>query len=293
MDKIYFSYNPNIVNKNDNEENLGKGWLNTETTVSELFEYITVNGYAVTSQVKDGHRKSDNFIQTNIILIDVDGGLVLKEALSKLSYSLLGYYVSPSCTHLKQKFRLVFKTPYSITDAETVSKLRLALNHIYKGDPSTTDCCRLFYGNNKNKVKCDGLPFSEIFGHELTIKQVNALIKGAETLTHKRYGSGDTYISDNEIPTEWMRAYIIDKLRLVDLSDYHIWRNLACAMQDQNLDLCDFIAVSSCSIEDCTKTWNAMLKNKPQSQITAGTLWHMIGGRQGYYSARANNKIKI
>lgn len=295
QNNIICSYNPTLINKDDNKGDHGRQWVNGEFTVEELMTLICVGGYAISSQVHNGHRTTDNFLKTNIIMIDVDNGMSLAEALSDpiCHDSLLAYYISPSCTEDKQKFRLIFKLPFVLQEGELVSMLRVALNDIFNGDTVTTDPCRLFYGNNSNLIDINNLAPLQIYDNELTEDQVVLLIAYAETIEPavKEVPYAEPICFNNEVMSTAKRQYLIRELKKVDLSDYGVWRNLACAMQAGGMSVDDYHSVSQCSKNECIKTWNSMAKDHSGKKITAGTLWYMVGGRDKYNKARATGEI--
>ena len=72
--EVYFSYNERLINKNKLKDTfaLGNGWVHVTGTVDVLLSAIKA-GIAYSAWFKDGVRRIENFVGSNIVSIDVDG----------------------------------------------------------------------------------------------------------------------------------------------------------------------------------------------------------------------------
>lgn len=289
MDKIYYSTNPTLINKDDFNGNHGHGWENIETTGEDLFEVLCFEGWAVSTQLKSEWRVLHQFSKTNLIMVDIDYGLSLDDALNHPIYKEYGYGYYLTATHTQQahRFRLLFITNNIIADAKNVSKLRNALNDIFGGDKQCKDAVRLFYGNN-NQLSDNKYPLCGINEKYLNNDAVAVLLDFAETIDEKVPTKTTTYITYSSHTSSFKTRYIVEQLKKVDLSKYETWFRVACGMKSAGFDVADFIQVSSCPEKDCKKTWDS-IGSYSGNKITEGTLWHMIGGRDNYYRWRLSD----
>ena len=134
---------------------MGRGWQNIDVTWQEAFELITVDGYATSAEVFDGHRINQNFISRQLIMVDIDN----ENQDAKLSVEQLkqhdfykqygaGYYATHSYKPEQERFRICFVLEKAETDFERTKKLIRALLKIFPaGDPACKDPVRLFYGS--------------------------------------------------------------------------------------------------------------------------------------------------
>lgn len=286
MDKVHYSINPTLINKDDYKGNHGYRWVNLETTGADLFEVLCVEGWAVAPQLKTDWRVLHQFSKTNLIMVDVDYGLSLDEALSHPFYKEYGYGYYLTSTHTDQahRFRLIFITDEIITKPKTISNLRNALNDIFGGDKQCKDAVRLFYGNNKRLSFGRYAPFG--FNGNLLDNNAGAVLleladKLQERIATQSSAQSTIRTTYNCQPSSFKATYILDKLKKVDLSEYEIWFKVACGMKSAGLALSDFLQVSDCSERECKKTWDS-IGAYAGNKITAGTLWYMIGGIDNY-----------
>ena len=80
--KLKFSVNQLLIDKvrPSNTIAFSTGFESVEWTVEELAEVVKM-GFAVSYQFIGGERKTSNFLATDIVEVDVDGGRTLQEAL--------------------------------------------------------------------------------------------------------------------------------------------------------------------------------------------------------------------
>lgn len=145
---LKFSVNPDIIDKNINGiKDLGSGFIAFIDTLESLATAIN-DGWAFSYVFKDNHRKAENFLSSDLLIVDVDHGLKTQEALELplvRDYCSM-FYVTPSHTPDNHRFRLVFSLPRTITDPNELRAAARSLTQRIGGDISVTDPARLFYG---------------------------------------------------------------------------------------------------------------------------------------------------
>ena len=124
------------------------GFQTGEFTVEDLAEVINM-GYAISYLYVDGIRKSENFLSTDFLAVDIDGGRTIHESLGdpivEKYCSIL--YKTPSHSPEQHRFRLVFVLPRTVTDINELKAAARSLGRRLGGDPSVTDGARMFYGS--------------------------------------------------------------------------------------------------------------------------------------------------
>lgn len=148
--RLRLSLNRNIHNKDPKSpRHFAEGFDATEITLEELVDLVS-NGIAFSYQFKKGHRKSANFVATDFLALDFDGGVGTKEILQhplvRDSGSL--YYTTVSHSESEHRFRLVFVLPRTITRASELKQATKALATRLGSDPSATDAARWFAGSS-------------------------------------------------------------------------------------------------------------------------------------------------
>lgn len=170
--KLKLSINPRIVNKNvyGDVDAFAHGWIPVELDLYELGQHINL-GYAFSAQFRDGHRVASKFIQTDFIAADFDGTISLEDAeydgfFHKFA-SLL--YTTPSHgTEGKDRFRVVFRTPHTVTSAQVWSDALKGLAQRLGSDMRATDGARISFGSRAS------LP--TVLGGSLTEEVFNELV---------------------------------------------------------------------------------------------------------------------
>ena len=143
----------------ERQGNISQNWINVEVDLQHLFDNIhrgyAVNGHLLTKDgeyvIDDpvGYRAEQNFVVSNVVLVDIDHGMTLAEALSHPFYQSYGTgaYTTSSHTEEDHRFRLVFRTQEEINNGPYMRRIRAALNDIFGGDRKTVDAARAFFGN--------------------------------------------------------------------------------------------------------------------------------------------------
>lgn len=117
-----------------------------EITVETLAKEI-VKGRTCRPAVMIGAKDSD-WIQQQIFMVDIDGGLSIQDAITKYKHLNPAFiYTSFSHTETKHKFRLVFVTDKPITDKdEAKGIIESLIKHIPESDTSCRNLGRVYYG---------------------------------------------------------------------------------------------------------------------------------------------------
>lgn len=147
--KLKLSVNPHFDDKHTNDSRYySVGFENTEFTIDEISEAVNL-GVAYSYQYRDGVRKSENFIATDYLAVDIDYGMTLEDAkkhpIVKQYCSMI--YVTPSHTPDDNRFRLFFALPRTITKISDVKSASRSLTRRLGDDMKATDAARMFYGS--------------------------------------------------------------------------------------------------------------------------------------------------
>jgi hypothetical protein len=144
----------------DKRINLGYGWITAELPFEDIYEMLSVGGYAFAPAINSDHRIEQNFISHELALVDIDGGMTLDELQQFPFYQLYGsgYYTTPSHTAEQHKFRILYRLPCAITDAETMRVIYEGLLAVHGfADIACKDPVRLFFGtiNARHRERTD------------------------------------------------------------------------------------------------------------------------------------------
>ena len=148
--KLRFSVNTAFTDKNspDDRWSFSQGFTSVESTIEDLASAISEEGWAFSYQFAKDQRTTINFLATDIVAVDIDGGTTIEKTIAnplvKKHCSL--FYTTPSHTPDRHRFRLVFILPRTITDARELTAVAKSLTRRLGGDPSATDAARMFYG---------------------------------------------------------------------------------------------------------------------------------------------------
>lgn len=148
---LKFSLNPSLVDKipPSDKRALGDGFVAVDDTIDALAAAISEEGWAFSYQFEGEKRQAARFLATDILAVDVDGGLRINDALSLpiVENHCSLFYPTVSHTPEEHRFRLVFVLPRTITKADELVAAARSLARRVGGDPAATDAARLFYGN--------------------------------------------------------------------------------------------------------------------------------------------------
>ncbi len=177
---IRFSVSMNFVDKTPLTKNAFSEEFNAvEGTIEDIGSAIQQDGWTFGYVFHNNKRSKANFLSADFIAVDVDHGMKIPDALAhpivKNFCSL--FYVTPSHTPDKHKFRLVFVLPRTITKAKDITAAARALCRRLGGDMAATDAARVFHGHKG----CEPL----LFNNEITADFLDELIKDGSVIQTK------------------------------------------------------------------------------------------------------------
>jgi hypothetical protein len=152
--KLRLSVNVNIIDKNVYGADLGGGFENVELTIDEL-GVIICSGNAYCAELAEGQRGAKNFVASDILSVDIDEGVSvdqLRDHEFVRRYASL-IYTTPNHTAENPRFRVIFISEKTVTDANQMRAATWSLMMRLNGDPAVTDPTRLFFGSRKCKLR--------------------------------------------------------------------------------------------------------------------------------------------
>lgn len=190
--KLQFSINTHLVDKTppDDPKMMGFGFQPVEWTLEDLAEAVSVEGWAFSYQHHHNRRVATNFKATDILAVDIDGGIRIEEMLEKplVQSSCSMLYTTASHTADHHRFRMVFILPRTITKAAEFTAATKALARRLGGDMSATDAARIFFGSRG----CNLLVFDRALSNEM----LDELIKDGQVVP-RRDSSGHSMSTSN------------------------------------------------------------------------------------------------
>lgn len=146
---------PQIKNRFNNPNSI------KEVTIEELFKCIE-NGLSYIPGVLEGGTKNENWVQQELVAIDIDNEkeeriVTPTEIISMLedkNINPIGYYHTFSSSESKPKFRILFLLENPITEAKKMDFIiRSLIEYIPQSDKACKDLSRLFYGTYNKEIK--------------------------------------------------------------------------------------------------------------------------------------------
>lgn len=243
--------------------NTAYGWENVELPYEEVFEALTGPGQSICAQLKGGYRCNDNFLSTNLILVDIDHGLTIEQAQRHYLYEYsAGFYASPSHTPSEAHFRLLFRLVDDITSADDMHYLYTGLITELGGDRACNEPARFFYGN------------------PTSIKECRPHVTLPPAVARLLLGHGKSLVPpavDSKPPkplSKEHKTYFLAKLQSMYLGNYGEWYRLAVAMRGAGFSVEEFVAVtlvvmSAKTAEDAAEQW-ARIERDPKHNFNFG-----------------------
>jgi hypothetical protein len=258
--------------------NLGWGWTNIEADWPDVFELITVDGYATSAELTGEHRNDENFVSRELIMVDIDSGMTIEELLNNDWYNEYGagFYATPSYRDDAPRFRIMFRLATPVTDSARLRKINRGLLALFEqADQACKDPTRIFYGTPNCQIK-------ERKQELLTDDFADILVAMTEQLDAEQQAER-TDPADYPEMTDARRKRIIDLLRKTYVGNYPIWRNVAWGMKQGGFTLADFQYVtggmmSKKSAQDAVMVWAA---GAPDGEVTMGTVIHLLKQHHG------------
>lgn len=147
---LRLSVNPYCIDKNANAHPLAfTAFTPTRLDVEELLSLVK-EGYAYGPGFQPGKTRSNaSFEATDLLSVDVDGGMTWQEA---LDHPLVGeaatfLYQTVSHTEEEHRFRIGFVLPRTIIDPYEMRAATRSLALRLNGDASVEDPARIYFGN--------------------------------------------------------------------------------------------------------------------------------------------------
>ncbi len=173
---IKFSVNAGFIDKSPHfAHSFSYPFISVEDSLENLAQEIK-NGWSFSYQFRDQKRKKENFIASDILVIDIDDNWSISDALKapiNSNYCSLLYTTSGhSPDH--HRFRLIFILPRTISDPEELRAATRSLAKRLNGDLSATDPARMFYGNTQATF--------HFFDKEISNEFLDELIQEGKTI---------------------------------------------------------------------------------------------------------------
>ncbi|RVA05351.1 hypothetical protein [Mesorhizobium sp. M7A.F.Ca.US.001.02.1.1] len=173
--RLRVSINPDLIDKNiaGDQSLFALGWENVELTLTELMAEIGA-GVAYCAQLR-GRRRAANFLATDVVSVDVDSGMSIRDALDDpiIKENAAFLYTTVSHTPEVPRYRVVFVLPETIEGAEEIRALSRSLALRLGGDMAATDPSRISYGNRSANFFVVGKTLSRSLRQELVDQSVN------------------------------------------------------------------------------------------------------------------------
>lgn len=254
-------------------------WTEVEAKAEELFELITVDGYATTCLLHGGNRKEFNYCSRQLFMIDIDGGMTIEQLLEDEFYNryAAGFYATSSFTPEHHKFRILFITPEPIVAASVSRKIIRGLRKLYpESDAACVDPARLFYGSINCEIK-------EWQGNELPQDIVNSLIEIIDEEDRLRQEELDRRPPVEYPMTDERKAKIIKLLHSCFIGERTQWRNIGWGMKKGGFTLEDFqyVTTGMMRLKTAKDAANIWRDGRPDGTITMGTVIQFLKDRLG------------
>lgn len=291
MEKIMkISFHPDLIGKAERigdkmycqgqPVNMGRGWETVDLTWEEVFDLITVTGHATSAELSNDNRCDNSFVSRELLMVDVDGGMLLEELFYNDFYRAhgAGFYVTPSHTEQAHRFRILFRLEQPETDPVRTRKIILALMKIFQhSDPVCKDASRLFYGT----PNCAN---SERKSTVLSVVMADALVEVADNLNLLAPVQAESPIP--EVDWKTLEEAKVNNVNMVLTAiknkipnlDYGQWRSVAWAVAKELGREAGEVVMreyypeqESGEYRNLYKSWNA------GKSPTMGTLYHMAG----------------
>ena len=180
LDNISYKRKPNQLEVSQIQTRFKKQNSVVNVSIDELFDLIS-QGKTIVPAVMQGGIKKENFIEQQLIMLDIDNHgddtlITLEETLKKLEDSnieVLGYYYTFSSTDTKPSFRILILLDKPI---KNINQLEFALEiliDLTNADPACKNCSRIFFGTNGKEKKVTILNKEAI----VTFEQIEKLYK--------------------------------------------------------------------------------------------------------------------
>ena len=143
-----FSTHPRIRNKPVVfEPGFSRDWQTKTGELHDLQSHVSSGGAFIPAVMTGDRRSSAAFKSSELAVVDVDHGLSIEEfRRHPLAKHASWVYTTASHTEENNRFRVVFRLPQVITNAELYRAITTILIRSIGGDKACSDACRLYYG---------------------------------------------------------------------------------------------------------------------------------------------------
>ena len=168
---LSFSLNPRLINKSSATKWYSSGWEPYELTLDEMINAVCTLGVAFSYVFANGRRSINNFIQSDVVGVDVDAGWNMYRfaELDLVQKNCAFIYTTPSHTPHEHRFRAVFVLPRTITKSNELAAISRGLTRKLGGDENATDPARIWFGSENGEVIRIGATLSESLLEELLV----------------------------------------------------------------------------------------------------------------------------
>ncbi|MEI9429220.1 plasmid replication protein, CyRepA1 family [Mesorhizobium sp. Cs1299R1N3] len=166
---LRLSINKRLINKDELGDTLARaeGFEPCQLNADELIAHIK-QGHAYCAEL-NGRRKADNFVATDILSVDIDGGTTLTEAIEHPFVQAHASFLYTTCSHTPEvhRFRIIFVLEETLLNAHDVKAATRSLALKLNGDPKAVDAARMFYGNTGAQITQIGMTLPSAIVDEL------------------------------------------------------------------------------------------------------------------------------
>ena len=189
---LKISINRNIIDKKHpvDKRLLSQEFEPFEITPEEFCDVIN-RGLCFSYHFQYGLRNTKNFICTDILCVDMDGGREIEQVLEDTIVQKYGsiFYTTASHTLDHHRFRIIFVLPHTINKVQEVKQATRSLALRLGGDPSVSDGARMFYGCKNSLPK--------LLGNSLSADYLNELIEDGKVVPQSLRNSSKGNLTSN------------------------------------------------------------------------------------------------
>jgi len=256
--------------------NLGYDWITADLEFEDIFELVSAGGYAFAPALNSEHRIAANFVSHELALVDIDSGMTIAELKQHPYYQMYGsgYYTTPSHTDTEPRFRILYRLPVPITEAETMRVIYEGLLAIHgSADISCKDAVRLFYGTVDATHR-------ELTNRSIDAEGLDLLIQARDIVLEQQGRNVVVKQDDREYQpkTTEQVAELLDELRKYYTDLPYAQRRDVCWAVASAVSNIDTIALMRSRWNDSDKTmsYESFINDRKRTAITLGTIYHMI-----------------
>lgn len=271
----------------DKKINLGYGWITAELPFEDIYEMLSVHGFAFAPALTCDHRERPNFVSHEIALVDIDGNMTLEELQEHPFYCAYGsgYYTTASHTEEHHKFRILYRLPCAITEADTMETIYSGLIalHQAKADKACKDAVRLFYGSlNAARRELTGRMIDAEALHMILLAadSVRPVVKHVPLVDDDRQFEPKSAEQVGELLDEMRKYYSV--------LPYEIRRDVTWAVMSA-VDAPTAVALLRSRWTDANSTmkYESFANDRKRNDLSLGTIYYMIRQHNPTYGISA------